>query len=351
MRTLEQYIQNNNRGKIGRLLQRASMAKMDARYTDTHSHRTCLAMRDVCFTRSLKKNVALLQSCLYLRDILPRTSAYEKIPDDILADLGCGRYDLENGEQTYMKEYLHLNIKAYMEQRKIIFIMFGFMDYFVDTFLDGNGHLAHSVCAILIPYKDHYGCYYINSHGQDMKETVYYDWIISKKRVKRVHYSQPVDVLFMKSLVAYWNSQLEDSSPLIRYDGSSRYTYLGPDLQAGDVHGVCFMFPQIIWYYFGQYYHKCHLFHCNGEDYIMPTGKKLIREGNLNLFVIGCFIDFCPQYKQKVCNQWLLLHKQYKPDFTSLQDIIEKQQTRFIKPILRALVQFSSQGYLHSCNN
>ena len=184
-----------------------------------------------------------------------------------------------------------------------------------------------------------------------MKETVYYDWIISKKRVKRVHYSQPVDVLFMKSLVAYWNSQLEDSSPLIRYDGSSRYTYLGPDLQAGDVHGVCFMFPQIIWYYFGQYYHKCHLFHCNREDYIIPTGKKLIREGNLNLFVIGCFIDFCPQYKQKVCNQWLLLHKQYKPDFTSLQDIIEKQQTRFIKPILRALVQFSSQGYLHSCNN
>ena len=351
MRALEQYIKNNNRGKMGRFIHRASMAKMDACHTDTHSHRTCLAMRDTCFTRRLKKDMVLLQSCLYLRNILPRTSAHEKIPDEILADLGCGRYDLVDGERTYIKEYLHLNIKAYVEQRKIIFIMFGFLDYFVDAFLDGNGHLAHSVCAILIPYKDHYGCYYINSHGQDMKETLYYDWIISKKRVKRVHYSQPVDILFMKSLVTYWNSHLKDSFPLIHYDGSSRYTYLGPNLQAGDVHGVCFMFPQIIWYYFGQYYHKLHSFHCEGEDYAIPTGKRLIREGNLNLFVIGCFVDFCPQYKQLVCNQWLLLHSQYKPDFTSLQDVIEKQQTRFIKPILRALVQFSSQGYLRFCKN
>ena len=346
MRALEEYIHNHNHGKIARFLHRVSKVEMNAPHTNTHSHRACLAIRDLCFTKSLKKDVVLLQSCLHLCDIMPKHGSHKKISKDIIADIGCGRYTQEDGTQIYRKEYLHLNIVEYIKQHKIIFIMFGFMDYFVDTFLDGNGHLAHSVCAILIPYKDHYGCYYINSHGQDMKEAVYYDWIVSRKRIKRVHYDQPVDILFMESLISFWNSQLEDSSLPIRYDGSSRHTYFGPNLQAGDIHGVCFMFPQIIWYYFGQYYHKCHDIRCNNEDYIIPTGKKLIREGNLNLFVIGCFMDFCPHYKQYVCNQWQLLHYQYTPDFTVLQDIIEQRQTKFIKTILRALVQFSSQRYL-----
>ena len=349
--SLEYFIHDDNKGKIANVIAKASRMKMDADQTSTYSHKTCLEIRDRFFTPAMKKNTVLLQSCLYLGNILPRTGKKEYISDDILSTIDCGRYTIENNEKIHNEEYLHLNIKAYQQQRKIIFIMFGYMDYFVYPYEDGHGHVAHSVCAILIPRKDHYACYYINSHGQDMKKTDFYQWIVSKYRVKRISYTKPVDIVFMENMVRYWNSLSTESDMHIRYTGDSEYTYLGPDLQAGDIHGVCFMFPQIIWYYFGRYYHKIHTIQNDSIKYRIPTGKKLMKHGNLDLFIISCFADFCPQYEKNMTQQWTHLHRhQYLINYTSLQDMIEKRQTRFLKPILRALTNFIAQDYFKQKN-
>ena len=347
---LEHFIHHNNHGKMVNILRKMKRTKMDSFDTNTYAHQTCLEVRNQLFTPAMKEKIVLLQACLSLGDILPSVENQEAISDDILADVGCGRYSIENEKRVYNKEYLHLNIKAYQEQRKIIFIMFGFTDYFVYPFQTGNGHLAHSVCAILVPRKEHYECYYINSHGQDMMETDFYEWPISRKRVKRVHYTKPVDVIFMENLVRFWNSQSVESNNYIHYNDTARYTYLGPNLQAGDNHGVCFMFPQIIWYYIGRYYHKRHYFQYKEKWHAIFSGEKLIRNGNLSLFVISCFGDFCPKYEENIGEQWLSIDQKKLINYKSLQDIIETRQTRFIKSILRALVHFVTQRYFKKNN-
>ena len=41
--------------------------------------------------------------------------------------------------------------------------------------------IAHSTCAILLPKKKHYDCFYVNPHGRDLKETNFFKFLKIKK--------------------------------------------------------------------------------------------------------------------------------------------------------------------------
>ena len=40
----------------------------------------------------------------------------------------------------------------------------------------------------------------------------------------------------------------------IVFENTNKYVYYGANLQEGDYEGVCFVYPQIVWYYFGKYF-------------------------------------------------------------------------------------------------
>ena len=37
---------------------------------------------------------------------------------------------------------------------------------------------------------------------------------------------------------------------------NEKHNYFGADYQSGDNYGICFIFPYLIWYYFGKYYNQ-----------------------------------------------------------------------------------------------
>ena len=83
--------------------------------------------------------------------------------------------------------------------------MFSFEDYDVDTEDKVLESIAHSTTAILLPKKKHYDVYYVNPHGRDIKETLFFRVPVSRKRARVYHYKEPLDVVFMKNLLNFWS--------------------------------------------------------------------------------------------------------------------------------------------------
>jgi len=342
-----------SKARLSNYLKRASSFGLDSSNTDTQAHLRCNIARDLVFSDVMRRNAVLLQANISLSEILPKTNK-ESITHDTLSDIACGRFDKDyTGRYIHSDEYLDMNIQEYHAQGKIIFIMFILEDYCVVSASKGNVYSTHSTCMVLVPNRKTYNAYYINSHGRDMSDTATYRRVASRRRVNTVNFKDPAELMFIDSLISYWNT-LQDSSTQgisITWNMSSRHTYLGGDLQAGDYEGRCFAFPQVIWHYLGEYYSKTRTFRKSWGTVKIDTCKKLLNNGCLSMVVKAAFIDFNESY----CNTLLTcsmdsnksiarrgLKKSYSDDL--LEKEIEKSGASFVKGIVCSLVRYIDQA-------
>jgi hypothetical protein len=152
--------------------------------------------------------------------------------------------------------------------------------------------------------------------------------------------SEPADVVFMKALVAHINAK---SDIVMNYDGTSKYTYRGANLQAGDAHGVCFIYPLIIWYNFGKYYTKSQVLETEFGKIEVPTGKSLMKSGKFNHFIESMFWQFCPKHFEILRHQYNLNASQQK--FSEFMErSIEKDTYRFIKMLIGPYISYIQQS-------
>ena len=257
----------------------------------------------------------------------------------ILQSLTTSRYTYEN-KFEFHEEMMIENILYLMDNQKIIFFQMGVPDYLTSETPTKRVYDAHALCIIMIPREGSYDCFYINSHGHTIDTQDYYEFIMSKKRSRKIKLTEPADVVFMKALVAHINTKGDIK---VNYDGTSKYTYRGANLQAGDNHGVCFIYPLIIWYNFGKFYTKSQVLETEFGKIEVPTGKSLMKSGKLNHFIESLFWRFCPKHFEILHHQYNLNASQQK--FSEFMEKSIAQDTyRFIKMLIGPYISYIQQS-------
>lgn len=315
---------------------------------DSYAHKASVLMQQLEFTPSMKSSVSLLYMSVDLFYFMKECHGRETCETEFFNDLTTGRYSYKNKQFKYHEEMMVNNVLYLMEKKKIIFFQMGIPEYLVHDGKKKKEYAAHGVCVIMIPTKTNYQCYYINSHGQDLEDNDFFEFIMSRRRSKKKKLAEPADIVFMKSFVKYINNQSE--APMI-YNESSRFTYKGANLQAGDGHGICFMYPLIIWHYFGKFYSKNQILDTRFGKIKVPTGKELIKSGNLNHFIESIFWQFCPKYFE-ILNHQTKLKTSFKKFSTILEKYIIEEDYRFVKNLIGPYISYIRQSaFKHNINN
>jgi hypothetical protein len=170
--------------------------------------------------------------------------------------ISCNYYGKQGDyNKQYEDQYLFYKLANLMSENKIIYIFMDLVNYFIQEFDDGtNESLTHSVSYVLYPAKkDKYILYYINSHGNWIKTYESYDYTLSSHRVKEVAIPEKdgcMEFLINHSIVNSLNTYLDkyEYGCSVSYESNKLYNYLHFNLQNGDNHGTCFIFPYVLWY-------------------------------------------------------------------------------------------------------
>ena len=339
--------------KMASYIRKAGELKVNSTQTETKAHLICNIAKDKLFPLFLKRKLTILQVPINLKDILPHKS-HGEISNDKLRNIMCGRYGTVRQKYTYFHEYLHENIQYCISKKKIIFIMFGMESYCVyettnlDTKRPCLKYATHSTCLILMPLGESYSAFYINSHGRDIQDTWLYKRIVSSTRTKNVTFDKPAELHFIRELIDSWNKQLDWNLDLIniKWNILSSHTYLDVNLQAGDNHGICFAFPQIILHQFGINFSTNRTFEIVGEARCSMTIKNsqhLLKNHQLSLFVKASFMELNTKFMITFLKQYAFPSKYRCDDIDELEKIIEDQQTNFIKTIICSLMRYLDQ--------
>ena len=336
---LEHYLHHGKKRTIGESLKRLTATGTNSLSHDSYAHKAAVLIQQNDFTKKMKDDVSLLYFTADLEDFMHCMERREGL-NDYFADLATSRYTYEKNKFEFHKEMMIENILYLMEHRKIIFFQMGVPDYLTSETPKKKVYDAHALCIIMIPSKSGYDCFYINSHGHTIDTQDYYEFIMSKKRSRKIKLTEPADVVFMKALVAHINTRGEIK---VNYDGTSKYTYRGTNLQAGDEHGVCFIYPLIIWYHFGKFYTKSQVLETEFGKITVQTGESLMKSGQFNHFIESLFWRFCPKHFEILHHQYNLNASQQKfSEF--MEKSIAHDAYRFIKMLIGPYISYIQQS-------
>ena len=229
------------------------------------------------------------------------------------------------------------------KQRKIIFINFGIEGYFVNRYAYDN-YAIHGTCAILIPNENDYNMYYINSHGQDVLYNTNFETVKTQTRINTIKFTHPVDCVVIKEICNYMKINHNIN---IHYDSTEKYNYYGVNLQEGDDHGVCYIFPIVIYYYFGMYFAERKALNVNGKIRYVKSFQNLLKNNELDLMVHTCFVDFDTEINKILFNS--LRKKKTEKNCAATIELLTKSvnnsKFRFVKNITNTIISFISQAY------
>ena len=342
-KNLEHYLSRGKKGTIEQTIRRLASAGTNSLSHDSYAHKAAVLIQQNEFTKKMKEDTSLLYFGANLKEFMRCLERREGI-NDYFASLTTSRYTYENNEFNFHEEMMIENILFLMEEEKIIFLQMGVPDYMTTHTEKFIIYDAHALCIIMVPSKDGYNCHYINSHGHTIDTQNYYEFIISRKRSRKMKLSEPADVVFMKHLVKHINSR---GDVKVNYDGTSKYTYRGTNLQEGDGHGVCFIYPLIVWYYFGQYYTKSQKLSTKFGEIEVAPGKTLMKNGDFNHFIESLFWRFSPNYFELLAHQSKVNAPKQKFSVV-FQNFIEKDSFRFIKMLIGPYISYILQsGFKH----
>jgi hypothetical protein len=338
MNPLQHYIDGYKRKKktISKVIARADGGGLMSCESGTKAHFATRMMQESEFPRGTRHNMVMIDCPLSIKTIMT-TLQNKKLPIKLFREMLVGVVLFENNSYNYTDSFLFDEMSHAFKQQKYVFIAFGFKDYDVDNINGENEYCGHSTCALLVPNKTRYDCYYINTHGRDMKTTNYFKTIVTNNRCRVYHYKESLDTVFMKGLCDSFN-QISDIT--IHYNNTYRYTYLGTNFQSGDNHGVCFIFPFIIFHYIGKYLTRSRYFEVDGDFVYMESGIKLMKKGRLGLFVESIFADFTKKYTKILCQKNIT----YKTKREHLETFVIKNAAHFLKAITSPMVSFMLQS-------
>lgn len=262
-----------------------------------------------------KKDVKLINLQLDFLDILP--SIDSKRFNDIMYDQNCSYYTRKNNKYTCWETDLEEEIEKCRTKKKALCIMIDIVNY---MWFEG-AYATHST--ILFIQKNGVVSY-INSHGENMKDINVYKYKTKKsQRNKSLAFNAPLDVIFMEKFVNHYN-RFCDKKHKIYFKNNKKHVYYGPCLQTADNHGVCFIFPIILWYFYEKEYN---------------VASKMLKNGDIIKFVCHSIKNFHPLLS-KIINS-----KNNFDDYDDVSDTLEELDYVFVKNVCGRTISFMTQKY------
>ena len=323
-------------------LKKRKISKISGILKKCHKFNLCSTGYDLYANKACQyikkhKNIQILNAEVDWSEIFPKLDNL-----DTFSEIDCGFHD--------KTEYIKTQILKLCEENKTIFIILDLKNYFVipekncnkkgfHKFI--NKGQCHSVSMIFHPTgKNVYDVFYINSHGSTSFDEKTYELKVSNTRIKEYKFNSNVNHIFVKQFLKFLQSYFNthkcnpdfSGNIKLKYDNTTNHNYYGCNFQNGDFHGVCFIYPLIIWYYFNRYWdEKRHV--GKRKTVIIPSVSNMLHQKQLDLFVKTSFLDFSEEFG------YLLLSKSDK----YLDKFIEKKRTRLIKQILDKFICFITQ--------
>jgi len=273
------------------------------------------------------ENITYITTDIHMHDVLVNDTNFDF----------CFANYYENDE--FLTLELFEKIVEDVGNRKAIFLNVDLGGYGYNAKEDANFY-RHGISIIFQPDEDCYKGIIINSHGNNTFHDI--ETILSKRRIKKVIYKEGIDVALMRKLVNFLNKHLiENSLQTIKYIGDETDTYLGANLQSSDWRGFCYMYPFIIFHYYGKYYNSKRKL---GGILKIESSSKLLKNGNVTRFVHSIFAEFNERFKEKILE---IKNSQDKKYFNILDNVIVRQDYRFIKDIISPYLSFLNQKCLN----
>ena len=262
-----------------------------------------------CFQNN---KIELLNVQFDFLDIIP--SVNTPIFDTIMSKLMCYFYTQHEGKWTCWEQSLVDKIQECLTEKKALFLMVDVINY---SFYESR-YCTHATCIII----DKGNIHYINSHGDLMKNINEFQYETKRsKRVIKLKFDESLDMLFMKRFVKYLNRNLTCK---LKFEQNSKHVYYGPCLQVADNHGICFIFPIIIWFHYESMY---------------KTSKSILKKGELTKFVCQSIKNFHPDL------QTLINNKKTYENCDDISQTLETLNYMFVKNICDKTISFMSQKY------
>ena len=335
---------------LQKLFKKANKFEFFSMRFENYTHKACNIIGDT-------ERMVMLHTTWDFHTLIPQLDTVD------FTETICGFY---TKELEFKIEFLDWKLNEEMEKGHTVLIVFNIANYFLFDYIGEHDYVHHSTCAIFHPnQKGEYDCFYINSHGEAMMETNFYEHRISRKRKKKITFGEPLDVLCMEKYLSHFRSFTEDL--VINYDKTKYHNYYGPNLQDGDNHGICFAFPVIIWYYLTKYYDTTRKWN---NDIEIHSVAELLENKQLMPFIHSCFAPYDEKYEQVVmyqpnkryssrkCNTYCMsdeentyskIHQYTQLSYEDvtinkqLESIIREGKHRFIKKITYSIVSLLSQ--------
>lgn len=324
--------------KINYIMKKAFACGLSAP-TPNHSNIILHLIKKSTFTKYMSKKMEYSSVSIDFKDFVPNLKNKSLIYKEFDK---IETYFCDNKNLIY---FMSLGDRIYnlAVERKIIFINMGIDKYFVDKSETSN-YSVHGVCLILVPrIKWGYDMYYINSHGNAMNLTSFYETIKTRTRMNRYDFGEPVDCLVINSLKEYLNVKYKLN---VHYDTSENYNYFGVNLQEGDEYGACFIFPIAVYFGLGKYFTEKKELMVDGCSRYVPPFKELLKKGKVNLMVEACFTDFDKEITKILYKSiYKRATRKNKKTLKPLTERVEKAGTLFVKKIVNTFVCYLSQKY------
>ena len=216
----------------------------------------CYKIQSTNASKTCMKDLVTLASTLDYKELYTSYVKHNKMHIGE-KQLSCIEY---TSEESYDDEYLFYKLSHGMEEGKPVFIYMDLHNYILEEYTNGtHEYLSHAVCYMLYPIITNaktghttYNLYYVNSHGADMLQYKKYEYTFSKTRYKHVQIPanfRSMDMHVTSALADALNAYLTkyEFSSSVCYKPTKRYNYLSWNLQNGDNHGACYIYPYVIW--------------------------------------------------------------------------------------------------------
>tara|TARA_B000000475_G_C16000947_1_gene448890 strand:+ start:1631 stop:2644 length:1014 start_codon:yes stop_codon:yes gene_type:complete len=323
----------NKRTKYTDILERASLCQMDVACDISQANKILHNLKFTHFNKFVRDKLSLLTTTINFWEICKDINNIENIQDL----LTC--YYKDN-KRHLQEEFLCEKIQNDCIHKKIIFLNINAINYCLDRKEEGN-YANHGTCSILIPKNNEYHLYYMNPHGDVIKPYTYFEEYITRKRCKKYDFGKnTVDFVVMNTIVEYCNNYLDTN---IIYTMDEAHNYYGVNLQEHDYHGLCFIFPSIIYYYFAKYFTEKRELCIKSKIKYLPSFQDMLHNGNFNLAIHSCFIDFNKHYKKVIFDS---IDNPLNETIDKLEKCLFKYGKPFVKNLSSTMINFIYKHYL-----
>ena len=288
---------------------------------------------------------------------------------DCLLETQAGWYD---SNYKFHEARLAEKLRKECEAGKIIFVFMDFHNYIpfsekrISLLSANNKYETHATGMIIYPNgtnRSSYSVYHFNPHGQSGAYCNEYVECISLKRRKSKPLDTGLDRYVMRALVESINRYfIADGARCnqLTYTIKKTHNYVGPNLQAGDNYGICYVFPAMFFIEICSNFKTPYLMNYQAYESDMlitvsrtfPCCSELLLSLNCTHIILLSISNYIPEIKQFIPEVGIIkgprdgdagtiLEETYQ--FQKIEQSIEEKGTFFVKRILGTIIEYLTQ--------